>query len=126
MTQAPSVELGNSKSYQDKLLALLGDRDPIDVLSTSPTTIRKFAASHPAEPREPLAHPERRRRDEQHERHEQRRSPAEPQVAGRAEGAALLARESAVGVEVGPTARPGRRRRRVRDVGALLLARCAG
>ncbi|MBI5866339.1 MAG: DinB family protein [Planctomycetes bacterium] len=44
-----TVERGDSQKYQDKLLGLLGDRDPVAVLAETPNVVRRIAAEHPAE-----------------------------------------------------------------------------
>jgi hypothetical protein len=42
-TAAPTVERGDTAAYQNKLLGLLGNRDPIEVLSQTPGIIQKIA-----------------------------------------------------------------------------------
>ncbi|MCG3125782.1 MAG: hypothetical protein CHACPFDD_00609 [Phycisphaerae bacterium] len=48
MTQT-AVERGNTKTYQDKLLGLLGSREPLDVLAETPAVIARLVAMHPAD-----------------------------------------------------------------------------
>lgn len=43
---APATELGNSKAYQDKLLGLLGTRNPLDVMAATPDFYAKIAREH--------------------------------------------------------------------------------
>lgn len=50
MTAAgPSVEQGNTSAYQDKLLDLLGTRDPLEVLGQTPRVIGELVRPHPPE-----------------------------------------------------------------------------
>lgn len=44
-----TVELGNTSEYQQKLLSLLGNRDPIDVLSASPDIFARIVKDNPPE-----------------------------------------------------------------------------
>lgn len=44
----PPVELGNTASYQNKLIALLGGQDPIEVLSKSSNLIEAFVRDNDA------------------------------------------------------------------------------
>lgn len=43
-----TVERGDTQAYQTKLMNLLGDRDPIAVLTETPGIIKRIAAEHPA------------------------------------------------------------------------------
>lgn len=46
---AAAVEMGTTKAYQDKLLALLGDRDPLEVFIETPRFVRRVAAENSAQ-----------------------------------------------------------------------------
>lgn len=48
MTHAAAVEAGDSPAYQNKLLGLLGDRDPLAVMLETPVFIRRVVAEHDA------------------------------------------------------------------------------
>lgn len=48
MNTAQSVELGNTASYQTKLMNLLGNRDPVETLSATPDHIDRFVREHDA------------------------------------------------------------------------------
>lgn len=49
MSTAPAIELGNTPAYQTKLMNLLGQKDPVEVLSATPDVIERFArANDPA------------------------------------------------------------------------------
>lgn len=47
-TEAP-VERGNSRAYADKLMGLLGARDPLDVLTRTPDVVGELVRAHPRE-----------------------------------------------------------------------------
>lgn len=42
------VDLSATKAYQDKLMALLGDREPLEVLAQTPTVFSRIAGEHSA------------------------------------------------------------------------------
>ena len=46
---AARVELAEPKAYQNKMLALLGSRDPIEVLSSTADALADIVKKHPAE-----------------------------------------------------------------------------
>ncbi len=46
MAHSATVEAGDSPAYQNKLLGLLGDRDPIEVMSKTPVFIRRVVAEN--------------------------------------------------------------------------------
>ncbi len=46
---ASIIEKGDSAAYQQKLLGLLGDREPIEVLSKTADIVAAFVNKHPAE-----------------------------------------------------------------------------
>lgn len=48
MAHVAVVEAGDSPAYQNKLLGLLGDRDPLEVMNETPVFIRRIAAGHDA------------------------------------------------------------------------------
>lgn len=48
MSTTQSVELGNTASYQTKLMNLLGNRDPIETLAATPDRIDRFVREHNA------------------------------------------------------------------------------
>ncbi len=48
MAHSATVEAGDSPAYQNKLLGLLGDRDPIEVMSKTPVFIRRVVAENAA------------------------------------------------------------------------------
>lgn len=45
---ATGIEISNSAAYRQKMLALLGDRGPLDVLAATPDVLARLAAPHPA------------------------------------------------------------------------------
>ncbi len=47
-TQSVTVEQGNNAAYQQKLMGLLGDRDPISVMSETADVLAKIVERHPA------------------------------------------------------------------------------
>jgi len=47
-TQTATVEKGNNAAYQQKLMGLLGDRDPISVMSETADVLAKIVERHPA------------------------------------------------------------------------------
>jgi len=46
--QTAAVEKGNNSAYQQKLMRLLGDRDPISVMSGTADVLAKIVERHPA------------------------------------------------------------------------------
>jgi hypothetical protein len=47
ISAAGSPELGNTPAYQDRLLSLLGTRDPLEVLSQTPGRIAEMIRAYP-------------------------------------------------------------------------------
>lgn len=49
MTNATTIEKGNNAAYQQKLMGLLGNRDPIEVLSKTADVLAEFVEKNPRE-----------------------------------------------------------------------------
>lgn len=47
-TARPAIEISNPKAYQDKMMKLLGDRDPCTVLAETPQKLREIVKSRSA------------------------------------------------------------------------------
>lgn len=57
MAHGATVEAGDSPAYQNKLLGLLGDRDPLEVMQQTPVFIRSVVTEHDAATLRARPHP---------------------------------------------------------------------